>query len=165
LTDIFSKVGGATGAIGDPTGRSSSRTILSEEHLLHNQHSIRDQIQGLFGHFDEFAEKRGVGPEATGKGTIKIVNNLEWFGSMSFLTFLMSAGRHASVLTMMGRESVQARVQQAEGITFAELSYQLLQAYDFWELFRREKCKLQVRYFGIHPALHQLEASIADRRK
>lgn len=121
-------VGGATGMIGDPSGKSAERNLLGEEQLRFNQESIKRQL-GKFLDFDNKA---------------LVVNNYDWFSQMSALSFLRDIGKHITVNYMMAKESVQKRFEAGTGISFTEFSYQLLQGYDFYWLFENLGVKLQM---------------------
>ncbi len=123
-------VGGATGMIGDPSGKSAERNLLDEDTLAHNVTAIRAQLSKLLS-FD--------GPT----GAI-VVNNADWFAGVGFLEFLRDAGKHLTVNYMMAKDSVRARLEGETGISYTEFSYMLLQAYDFVQLNRRHGCRLQV---------------------
>jgi tyrosyl-tRNA synthetase len=124
-------VGGGTGMIGDPSGKSQERNLLSADQIEHNVAGIRTQL-ARFLDFD-----RPV-------NAAKIVNNAEWLGTVDLLTFLRDAGKHFTVNYMLQKESVNRRLESEEGISFTEFSYLLLQAYDFLQLFDRHHCVLQV---------------------
>jgi len=127
---VIALVGGATGMIGDPSGKSSERKLLANDEVAANTHKLRAQIEGFFANDD--------GPPA------KMVNNLEWLGSLSLLDFLRDVGKHFAVNQMIQRDSVKSRFEsREEGISYTEFSYMLLQAYDFLELHRRYGCRLQ----------------------
>jgi len=124
-------VGGATGMIGDPSGKSSERTLLDEEKVRENTAKIRAQIERFFSNDDE-------GPP------VQVVDNLDWLGQVRLLDFLRDVGKHFAVNQMIQRDSVKARFETREaGISYTEFSYMLLQAYDFYELFRRTGCRVQ----------------------
>ena len=125
-------VGGGTGLIGDPSGKTSERQLLSAEAVAENAAGIRAQLE----HFLDF---EGV-PNAA-----RMRNNLDWLGPLSFVEFLRDVGKHFSVNQLMAKESVKRRLENEEtGISYTEFSYVLLQSYDFLELFRREGCTLQM---------------------
>jgi tyrosyl-tRNA synthetase len=127
---VIALVGGATGMIGDPSGKSSERKLLASDEVSENTRKLSAQIQRFFGN-DE-------GPP------VKMVDNLEWLGSLSLLEFLRDVGKHFAVNQMIQRDSVKQRFEsREEGISYTEFSYMLLQAYDFLELFRRYGCRLQ----------------------
>jgi tyrosyl-tRNA synthetase len=122
-------VGGATGMIGDPSGKAEERKLLSEESLRHNQESIKKQLS-------KFLDFK------TGKNAAELVNNYDWFKDFGFLGFLRDVGKHLTVNYMMAKESVKKRLET--GISFTEFSYQLLQGYDFYHLYKEKKCILQM---------------------
>jgi tyrosyl-tRNA synthetase len=122
-------VGGATGMIGDPSFKASERTFLSEEVLLHNQAGIHKQLE----HFLDFSG----GPNAA-----ELVNNYDWFKNIGFLQFLREAGKHLTVNYMMAKDSVKKRLET--GLSFTEFSYQLLQGYDFYHLYKTKGVRLQM---------------------
>ncbi|MEQ1870174.1 MAG: tyrosine--tRNA ligase, partial [Vicinamibacterales bacterium] len=124
-------VGGGTGMIGDPSGKSLERVLLSAEQVDANVRGIRQQLE----RFLDFS---------AGANSARIVNNLEWLGSIDLLSFLREAGKHFTVNYMLQKESVQRRLESADGISFTEFSYLLLQAYDFVQLFDRYGCALQM---------------------
>ncbi len=121
-------VGGGTGMIGDPSGKSSERTLQSLETIAENGRAIRAQLE----RFLDFE-----GPHAA-----KLLNNVEWLAPLSLLEFLRDTGKHFSVNVMLAKDSVKSRLES--GISFTEFSYMLLQAYDFLELHRREGVTLQI---------------------
>jgi tyrosyl-tRNA synthetase len=126
-------VGGATGMIGDPSGKSSERKLLSPDELAENARRLSAQVERFFA-FDE-------GP---GAGSVTMVNNLDWLGGVRLLEFLRDVGKHFAVNQMIQRDSVKQRFESRdEGISYTEFSYMLLQAYDFLELFRRYGCRVQ----------------------
>ena len=125
----FALVGGATGMIGDPSGKSAEREFLSEEVLRRNQEGIRAQLTK----FLDFE---------SGVNSAEIVNNYDWFREISFLGFLREAGKHITVNYMMAKESVKKRLET--GISFTEFSYQLLQGYDFYWLYKNRNVRLQM---------------------
>ena len=122
-------VGGATGMIGDPSGKAAEREFLSEETLGQNQEGIRQQLT----QFLDFN---------CGANSAEMVNNYDWFKEISFLGFLREAGKHITVNYMMAKDSVRKRLET--GISFTEFSYQLLQGYDFYWLFKNRRVKLQM---------------------
>ena len=122
-------VGGATGMVGDPSGKSSERPILSEELLNHNLNSQKKQLQ-KFLDFD------------CGENSARIVNNYDWFKEFSFLEFIREVGKHITVNYMMAKDSVKNRLDS--GMSFTEFSYQLVQGYDFLHLYQTFNCKLQM---------------------
>lgn len=122
-------VGGATGLIGDPSGKSAERSLLSREIIEHNLNSQKKQLEK----FLDFSP---------GPNQAKIVNNYDWFKDIGFLDFIRDVGKHISVNYMMAKDSVKNRLEQ--GISFTEFSYQLIQGYDFLHLYRHHGCRLQM---------------------
>jgi tyrosyl-tRNA synthetase len=127
-------VGGGTGMIGDPSGKSQERVLLSPEKIEENLAGIRSQL----ARFLEFEPRPG-----TGRGA-QIVNNADWLGTIDLLSFLREAGKHFTVNYMLQKESVNRRLESEDGISFTEFSYVLLQAYDFVQLFDRYGCAVQL---------------------
>ncbi|KAF9349038.1 tyrosyl-tRNA synthetase [Mortierella sp. NVP85] len=136
-------VGGATGTIGDPSGKSTERQPMSSSTLAKNVAGIDTQFQRFFVRGRAYAERRGYTVQGSG-GRVKVVNNKTWFGKLSALDFLGDIGRYARVGTMIARDSVKSRLESPQGISFTEFSYQLLQAYDFWYLFHEDGCRIQL---------------------
>ena len=122
-------VGGATGMIGDPSGKSAEREFLSEQTLRDNQIGIQKQLEN----FLEFG---------AGVNSAELVNNYDWFKEFSFLGFLREAGKFLTVNYMMSKDSVKTRLET--GISFTEFSYQLLQGYDFYHLYKTKNVRLQM---------------------
>jgi tyrosyl-tRNA synthetase len=123
-------VGGATGMIGDPSGKSEERPLLSVEELEQNVRGIERQLRRLL----DFDAPRGA----------ILVNNLAWMAEYSYLHFLRDVGKHVPLSVMLSKESVQARLARDSGISYTEFSYMLLQAYDFVVLHQRYGCQLQI---------------------
>ncbi|MEE2616628.1 MAG: tyrosine--tRNA ligase, partial [Bacteroidota bacterium] len=123
-------VGGATGMIGDPSGKSSERNLLDEAILKTNQKQIKDQL----AHFLDFDESKS--------NAALLLNNLEWMKGLTFLDFIRDVGKHMTVNYMMSKDSVKNRISndEAEGISFTEFSYQLVQGYDFLYLYKNFDC-------------------------
>ncbi len=128
----YALVGGATGMIGDPSGKSEERTLLSEEVLQKNVEGIRKQLE-KFLDFDPSNPNNAV-----------LVNNYEWFKNISFLDFIRDTGKHITVNYMMSKESVKKRIEGETGISFTEFSYQLIQGFDFYYLNKNYNVKLQM---------------------
>lgn len=122
-------IGGATGMIGDPSGKSAERNLLDEDQLRHNQERAKAQME----RFLDFGNK--TNPAI-------LVNNFDWYREMNVLTFLRDVGKHLTVSYMMAKDSVKNRLET--GISFTEFSYQLLQAYDFFHLYQELGCKVQL---------------------
>ncbi|MCI5818412.1 MAG: tyrosine--tRNA ligase [Prevotella sp.] len=127
-------VGGATGMIGDPSGKSLERNLLDEETLRHNQECIKKQL-AKFLDFESDAPNKA-----------ELVNNYDWMKDMGFLQFAREVGKHITVNYMMAKESVQQRLngEARDGLSFTEFTYQLLQGYDFLHLYQHKGCKLQM---------------------
>lgn len=123
-------VGGATGMVGDPSGKSEERNLLEEDDLRKNQEGIKSQLVKLL----DFDSRLENGAE--------MVNNYDWTKNFSFLGFLREVGKHITVNYMMAKDSVKKRLET--GMSFTEFSYQLLQAYDFYYLYINKNCKLQM---------------------
>jgi len=128
----FALVGGATGMIGDPSGKSEERNLLSEEQLQKNQAGIQKQLE-KFLDFDASKPNAAV-----------MVNNYDWFKNISFIHFLRDVGKFITVNYMMGKDSVKKRIEGETGISYTEFAYQLMQGYDFYWLYTNMGCKLQM---------------------
>ncbi|MFT3981711.1 MAG: tyrosine--tRNA ligase [Ferruginibacter sp.] len=128
----YALVGGATGMVGDPTGKSEERVMLSNDVLLQNQAGIKAQLE-KFLDFDESKPNAAV-----------MVNNYDWFKDISFLDFIREAGKHITVNYMMAKDSVKKRLESENGMSFTEFTYQLIQGYDFYWLYKNRNCKLQM---------------------
>ncbi|GAA5936354.1 hypothetical protein JCM10213_000291, partial [Rhodosporidiobolus nylandii] len=147
--NAVSLIGGATGAIGDPSGRSTERNALAPETLAANVDAITKQLTTFLDRGVAFAQSRtrrrdGKVEEEKAEGSIRIVNNMDWLGGVSLLEFLSTVGKMARVSTMLSRESVKSRLDSSSGLSFTEFSYQLLQAYDFLRLHRDLGCTMQL---------------------
>ena len=127
-------VGGATGMIGDPSGKSQERNLLNEETLRHNQECIKAQVA-------KFLDFESDAPNAA-----EMVNNYDWMKDFTFLDFTRDVGKHITVNYMMAKDSVQQRLNGTarDGLSFTEFTYQLLQGYDFLWLYQHKNCKLQL---------------------
>jgi len=124
-------IGGATGMIGDPSGKSEERKFLSEETLRYNQECIKKQLYK----FLDFDSKNN---------TAELVNNYDWTKDYKFLDFMREIGKHITVNYMMAKDSVKKRLEEGNGISFTEFTYQLVQGYDFLWLYQNKNCKLQM---------------------
>lgn len=127
-------IGGATGMIGDPSGKSAERNLLDEKTLAHNQECIKNQL-AKFLDFDSDQPNRA-----------ELVNNYDWMKNFSFLDFAREVGKHITVNYMMAKDSVKRRLngEARDGLSFTEFTYQLLQGYDFLHLYETKGCKLQM---------------------
>jgi len=128
----FALVGGATGMVGDPSGKSAERNLLSEEVLQKNVEGIQKQLEKFLDFDPSLAN------------AAEIVNNFDWFKNMGFLEFIRDTGKHITVNYMMSKDSVKKRLEGDTGISFTEFSYQLIQGYDFYWLHKNKNCKLQM---------------------
>ncbi|MDO6492862.1 MULTISPECIES: tyrosine--tRNA ligase [unclassified Cellulophaga] len=130
----YALIGGATGMIGDPSGKSAERNLLDEKTLRHNQNAIKDQLS-RFLDFKSNEENAAV-----------LVNNYDWMKEFSFLDFIRDVGKHITVNYMMAKDSVKKRLssEAKEGMSFTEFTYQLVQGYDFYHLFKEHDCTLQM---------------------
>ena len=130
----FALVGGATGMIGDPSGKSTERNFLDEKTLRHNQESIKKQL----AHFLDF--------DSGEKNAAVLVNNYDWMKDFSFLDFIRDVGKHITVNYMMAKDSVKNRIsaESSDGMSFTEFTYQLVQGYDFLHLFKTHDCTIQM---------------------
>jgi len=125
----FALVGGATGMVGDPSGKSQERNLLDAKTLDHNVACVKKQLEK----FLDFG---------TGENAAEMVNNYDWFKDMSFLDFIRDVGKHLSVNYMMAKDSVKSRLET--GLSFTEFSYQLVQGYDFYYLNKHKDCIVQL---------------------
>lgn len=124
--------GGATGMVGDPSGKSEERNLLDEETLQRNLEGINRQL------------KKYLNFDASLPNAAEMVNNYDWFKDFSFLNFIRDVGKHITVNYMMAKDSVKKRLDGATGMSFTEFSYQLVQGYDFYYLYTHKNCKLQM---------------------
>ena len=124
-------IGGGTGMVGDPSGKRAERPMLPVEQIDRNAAAIRDQL-ARFLSFDE----------AAGQNAARMRNNADWLRDLTLMDFLRDAGRYLTLGWMLQKESVKSRMET--GISYTEFSYMALQAYDFWHLFRTERCELQI---------------------
>src|ERR1700748_1595435 len=127
----FGLVGGATGMVGDPSGKSAERNLLSEDVLQKNLAGIQAQLE-KFLDFD------------CGANSAQMVNNYDWFKDFNFLDFIRDVGKHITVNYMMAKDSVKNRISGDTGMSFTEFTYQLVQGYDFYYLWKHKNCVLQM---------------------
>lgn len=125
-------VGGATGMVGDPSGKSEERNLLSEEVLRFNQEGVKKQLMQYLN-FD-----------STKSNCAEMVNNYDWFKNFTFLDFIRDVGKHITVNYMMSKDSVKKRIEGDTGMSFTEFTYQLVQGYDFYWLYKNKNAKLQM---------------------
>jgi tyrosyl-tRNA synthetase len=124
----YALVGGATGMVGDPSGKSAERNLLSEDVLLYNVSCVKGQLEKFL--------------DFSGQNAAEMVNNYDWFKGFTFLDFIRDVGKHITVSYMMAKDSVQKRLEA--GLSFTEFTYQLVQGYDFYWLYSNKNCKLQM---------------------
>jgi tyrosyl-tRNA synthetase len=127
----YALVGGATGMVGDPSGKSAERNLLSEDVLNHNLKSVQAQLEK----FLDFN---------SGANSAEMVNNYDWFKNFTFLDFIRDVGKHLTVNYMMAKDSVKKRLEGETGMSFTEFTYQLVQGYDFYYLWKNKNCVLQM---------------------
>ncbi|XP_041788067.1 tyrosine--tRNA ligase, mitochondrial [Anopheles merus] len=132
-------VGGATGLIGDPSGRKTERQQLRTEAVEHNVACIRRQIEAIFANHERFFWDR-----PSPLKPVLVVNNADWYRQYSFVDFMANVGRHFRMGAMLSRSSVQTRLTSESGMSFTEFSYQLFQAYDWLHLLRQHNCRFQL---------------------
>lgn len=125
-------VGGATGMIGDPSGKNEERNLLTENQLQQNLQGIKSQLEKYL----DFSPEKNEAAE--------MVNNYDWFRDMSFIGFLRDTGKHLTVNYMMAKESVRKRLEGETGMSYTEFAYQLMQGYDFYWLYKNRNCKVQM---------------------
>ena len=128
----YALIGGATGMVGDPSGKSEERNLLSEETLAFNLAGVKKQLS----HFLDFDPSKSTAAE--------IVNNYDWFKDFSFLNFIRDVGKHITVNYMMSKDSLKKRLDGDNGMSFTEFTYQLVQGYDFYWLYQNKNCKVQM---------------------
>ena len=128
----FALVGGATGMVGDPSGKSEERNLLSEDVLNHNLAGVKRQLEKFLD----------FNPGLPNKA--EMVNNYDWFKNMHFLDFIRDVGKHITVNYMSAKDSVRKRLEGENGMSFTEFTYQLVQGYDFYWLYANKNCKLQM---------------------
>lgn len=140
--DVVGLVGGATGMVGDPSGRTTERKLMENDERKTNVERISEQIRHFLEHGVTYAKSRNF--PVPDKGSISSVNNADWWKNVGFLEFLSKYGKHIRVNQMLARDSVQSRLQSQNGIGYNEFSYQILQAFDFWHLFEKENVNMQI---------------------
>ena len=128
----YALVGGATGMVGDPSGKSEERNLLSEETLRHNQEGVKKQLM-------QFLDFDPSKPNCA-----EMVNNYDWFKEMRFLNFIRDVGKHITVNYMTSKDSVKKRLEGETGMSFTEFTYQLVQGFDFYWLYKNKNVKLQM---------------------
>lgn len=129
---VIALVGGATGMIGDPSGKSEERSLLSAEVLQKNLDGVKYQLEKFLNFSTEISNPA------------EMANNYDWFKDIGFLEFIRDTGKHITVNYMMAKDSVKKRLEGETGMSFTEFTYQLIQGYDFYWLFQHKNCKLQM---------------------
>ncbi|MFT3677487.1 MAG: tyrosine--tRNA ligase [Chitinophagaceae bacterium] len=125
-------VGGATGMVGDPSGKSQERNLLDEATLNRNVAGVKAQLE------------RYLDFDAAKPNAAEMANNYDWFKTISFIDFLRDTGKHITINYMMAKDSVKKRIEGEVGLSYTEFAYQLMQGYDFWWLYTHKNCKLQM---------------------
>lgn len=125
-------VGGATGMVGDPSGKSQERNLLDEATLNRNVAGVKAQLE------------RYLDFDAAKPNAAEMANNYDWFKTISFIDFLRDTGKHITINYMMAKDSVKKRIEGEVGLSYTEFAYQLMQGYDFWWLYTNKNCKLQM---------------------
>ncbi|GCD78466.1 tyrosine--tRNA ligase [Thermaurantimonas aggregans] len=128
----YALVGGATGMIGDPSFKSAERNLLDKETLAHNVECIKKQLSQFLDFSDSISNKA------------ELVNNYDWMSQFSFLDFIRDVGKHITVNYMMAKDSVKKRLEEGSGLSFTEFSYQLIQGYDFYHLWKHNNVTIQL---------------------
>ncbi|KDR75867.1 hypothetical protein GALMADRAFT_248598 [Galerina marginata CBS 339.88] len=141
---IVPLIGGATGRVGDPSGRLVERQLAEVRKVEGNVVSLTSSIQRFFKNALLYAESHGILEEKNTVTEPRVISNLDWHGSFNLLEFLQKVGVHARVNTMLNRESVRTRLSSHKGLSFTEFTYQLLQAYDFYYLHTHFGCTIQI---------------------
>lgn len=131
-------IGSATAAVGDPSGRSGERTQLSRSAYSANSASIASGITSFYANAERLL------PDRSRVGSLTILENASWLGGVSVVDFLRRVGPHAKLQRMLSRDAIRSRMEEGASVSFAELSYQLLQAYDFSHLYKTRDCQLQL---------------------
>ncbi|EMG45745.1 MSY1 Tyrosine--tRNA ligase [Candida maltosa Xu316] len=140
--DVVGLVGGATGLVGDPSGRQTERKKINEVEVVDNVSAIQTQISTFLSNGIEYAKSRQF-PMSNSLGETESVNNATWWQNVKMLDFLATYGRHIRVSAMLARDSISSRLESG-GIGFNEFTYQILQAYDFWHLYKEHNVNMQV---------------------
>ncbi|KIY50332.1 tyrosyl-tRNA synthetase [Fistulina hepatica ATCC 64428] len=140
---VIPLIGGATGLVGDPSGRSTERDRANKTVVQQNVESLTTAVSKFFTGALRYAQSRGVATKIE-DNPVAVRSNLEWHQDIRVLDFLQTVGHHARLNTMLSRDSVRTRLESKDGMSFAEFTYQLLQAYDFFYLYRNYNCTIQV---------------------
>lgn len=137
--NVVALIGGATAQIGDPSGKTTERQAIAPDVLKKNEDGIRESLHRVFTNHELY-----FCTNAKKLGTISVLNNAKWYKDWNAVAFLSDIGRHFRMGTMLSRHSVQTRLKSSEGMSFTEFSYQLFQAYDFYQLHQTCNCKIQL---------------------
>ena len=138
--DVIALVGGATAQIGDPSFRSTERNLLSDLENVKNTSSIISQINQVFKTSESYIKKYSL----LEQGTLTIKNNLDWYSSMNILDFLKTIGNHHRISIMLSKDAVKSRLDSQTGMSYTEFTYPILQAYDFYYLYTKYNCTVQI---------------------
>ena len=137
---VIAVVGGATGLIGDPSHRTNERISLGDEIIQHNVNCIAQDITKIFNNYEKYFWKNSSAPLVP----ITIINNIEWYQKVKIIDFMRKVGKHFRMGTMLGRTSVQDRLKSSTGMSYAEFTYQVFQAYDWMHLLNQYNCRFQI---------------------
>lgn len=140
--DVVTLVGGATGMVGDPSGRDSERTQLEQKEREDNVLKIQHQMETFMERGIAYAKSRNYPIKEVGKS--ESLNNASWWSSIKMLDFLGTFGKHIRISQMLNRDSILSRLESQNGLGFNEFTYQVLQAYDFWHMFKHNKVNMQI---------------------
>ncbi|KAI6157819.1 hypothetical protein BKA82DRAFT_4061984 [Pisolithus tinctorius] len=141
--NIITLIGGATGLVGDPSGRSTERELSDAAQVELNASKLTYAISRFFSRASVYAASRGFTQQSV-IPEVQVLNNINWLKDLNLLDFLRSTGPHFRINQMIARDSVRTRMNAQQGINFTEFTYQLLQAYDFYELYRTKGCTVQI---------------------
>ncbi|KAG6380564.1 hypothetical protein JVT61DRAFT_4926 [Boletus reticuloceps] len=141
--NVIALIGGATGLVGDPSGRMTERQLAEETQIELNTPKLTQAIQKFFSSAATYAKDR-LSTQSSTLPPLQVLNNLSWLKDVNLLDFLRTTGTHFRVNNMLTRDSVKTRMSTQQGISFTEFTYQLLQGYDFYELSRTHGCTIQV---------------------
>ncbi|PPJ59827.1 hypothetical protein CBER1_10635 [Cercospora berteroae] len=139
---VVSLVGGATAKVGDPSGRLTSRAKANEDAIQKNFESMFGQVQGLWGNVLKYGERYGLHQKELGKK--EVLNNAEWLDGLNVLKFLRMMGNGARLGAMLSRDTVKNKMEKGDGMSFAEFTYPLLQAWDWWQMYEERGVQIQI---------------------
>ncbi|KAH3679486.1 hypothetical protein WICMUC_000931 [Wickerhamomyces mucosus] len=141
--NIIGLVGGATGEVGDPSGRTTERDVIKDEIRLDNVKRISNQMEGFLNNGVRYVKSISIN-KIISNGSRETVNNLSWWENVSLLKFLAQFGKHIRISSMLARDSIKDRLSSEQGLGFNEFTYQILQAYDFYHLFKNKNISIQI---------------------